>query len=92
MFDFRQSIALSVFGALSSLVFWAESPAQAVTFQLSWTGQILGYQAEGSFSYDETQDPKIMTMALLERITLNPLTLPFLTQRAISSKNLSIII
>ena len=56
MFDFRQSIALSVFGALSSLVFWTESPAQAVTFQLSWTGQILGYQAEGSFSYDETKD------------------------------------
>jgi|GEM_PF-4779634 hypothetical protein len=44
MFDFRESITLSVFGALSSLVFWAESPAQAATFQLSWTGQILGYQ------------------------------------------------
>ncbi len=56
MFDFRQSITLSVFGALSSLVFWTESPAQAVTFQLSWTGQILGYRAEGSFSYDETKD------------------------------------
>ena len=56
MLNFRESITLSVFGALSSLVFWAESPAQAVTFQLSWTGQILGYRAEGSFSYDETQD------------------------------------
>ncbi len=30
MFDFRQSITLSVFGALSSLVFWTESPAQAL--------------------------------------------------------------
>ncbi|MEM8779731.1 MAG: PEP-CTERM sorting domain-containing protein [Cyanobacteria bacterium P01_G01_bin.49] len=56
MFNFRQSITVSVFGALSSIVFWTESPAQAVTFQLSWTGQILGYQAEGSFSYDETKD------------------------------------
>ncbi len=56
MLNFRESITLSVFGALSSLVFWAESPAQAVTFQLSWTGQILGYRAEGSFSYDETKD------------------------------------
>ena len=55
MFDFRQSIALSAFGALSSLFFSANS-AQAITFKLSWTGQILGYQAEGSFSYDETQD------------------------------------
>ena len=58
MFDFRQSITLSVFGALSSLVFWTESPAQAVTFQLSWTGQIRGYRAEGSFSYDETSPVK----------------------------------
>ncbi len=56
MFDFRQSITVSVFGVVTSLVFWAESPAQAATFQLSWTGQILGYGAEGSFSYDETKD------------------------------------
>ncbi len=56
MFDFRQSITVSVFGVVTSLVFWAESPAQAVTFQLSWTGQILGYRTEGSFSYDETQN------------------------------------
>lgn len=52
---FRQSITLSMFGALGSLIFLADS-AQAITFNLSWTGQILGYQAEGSFSYDETQD------------------------------------
>ncbi|NEP03497.1 MAG: PEP-CTERM sorting domain-containing protein [Okeania sp. SIO2G4] len=56
MFDFRQSITVSVFGVVTSLVFLADSPAQAVTFQLSWTGQILGYRAEGSFSYDETKD------------------------------------
>ncbi|WP_107667016.1 PEP-CTERM sorting domain-containing protein [Cyanothece sp. BG0011] len=56
MFDCRQSIKVSVFGVVTSLVFWAENPAQAVTFQLSWTGQILGYRAEGSFSYDETKD------------------------------------
>ncbi|NES87793.1 MULTISPECIES: PEP-CTERM sorting domain-containing protein [Okeania] len=56
MFNFRQSITVSVFGVVTSLVFLADSPAQAVTFQLSWTGQILGYRAEGSFSYDETKD------------------------------------
>ncbi|ESA35743.1 pep-cterm exosortase interaction domain-containing protein [Leptolyngbya sp. Heron Island J] len=31
------------------------APAQAVTFRLSWTGQILGYSAEGQFSYDDAQ-------------------------------------
>ncbi len=56
MFDFRQSITVSVFGVVTSLVFWAESPAQAVDFRLSWNGQILGYRAEGSFGYDETKD------------------------------------
>ena len=29
--------------------------ASAVTFQTDWTGQILGYRAEGAFSYDENQ-------------------------------------
>lgn len=32
-------------------------PAQAVTFQLDWTGQTLGYTVDGSFSYDETAVP-----------------------------------
>lgn len=32
-------------------------PAKAVTFQLDWTGQTLGYTVEGSFSYDETAVP-----------------------------------
>ncbi|MEM6434080.1 MAG: PEP-CTERM sorting domain-containing protein [Cyanobacteria bacterium P01_D01_bin.115] len=31
------------------------APAQAATFRLSWTGQILGYSAEGQFSYDDAQ-------------------------------------
>ena len=31
------------------------APAQAATFSLSWTGQILGYSAEGQFSYDDAQ-------------------------------------
>ncbi|MEL6333153.1 MAG: PEP-CTERM sorting domain-containing protein [Cyanobacteria bacterium J06626_26] len=31
------------------------TPAQAATFRLSWTGQILGYSAEGQFSYDDAQ-------------------------------------
>lgn len=29
--------------------------ASAVTFRTDWTGQILGYQAEGDFSYDESR-------------------------------------
>ncbi|MEL6263911.1 MAG: PEP-CTERM sorting domain-containing protein [Cyanobacteria bacterium J06627_28] len=29
--------------------------ASAVTFRTEWTGQILGYSAEGAFSYDESQ-------------------------------------
>ncbi|MEM6256332.1 MAG: PEP-CTERM sorting domain-containing protein [Cyanobacteria bacterium P01_D01_bin.156] len=32
-------------------------PAEAITFQLDWTGQTLGYTVEGSFSYDETLVP-----------------------------------
>ncbi len=53
----------------SAMVFWTGSaiavgttlslltinPAQAATFRISWTGQILGYSAEGQFSYDDTQ-------------------------------------
>ena len=31
------------------------NPVQAATFRISWTGQILGYGAEGRFSYDDTQ-------------------------------------
>ncbi|MEO0490169.1 MAG: PEP-CTERM sorting domain-containing protein, partial [Cyanobacteria bacterium J06659_2] len=31
------------------------NPVQAATFRISWTGQILGYSAEGRFSYDDTQ-------------------------------------
>ena len=30
-------------------------PAAAITFRTDWTGQILGYRAEGAFSYDENQ-------------------------------------
>ncbi|WP_107666925.1 PEP-CTERM sorting domain-containing protein [Cyanothece sp. BG0011] len=29
--------------------------AEAITFNLHWTGQTLGYQVKGSFSYDENQ-------------------------------------
>ena len=32
-------------------------PAEAVTFQLNWEGQTLGYSAQGSFSYDELAVP-----------------------------------
>ncbi|MEM1370242.1 MAG: 2OG-Fe(II) oxygenase family protein [Cyanobacteria bacterium P01_H01_bin.15] len=31
------------------------APAQAATFRISWTGQILGYSAEGEFRYDDSK-------------------------------------
>lgn len=31
--------------------------AEAITFNLNWEGQTLGYGAEGSFSYDESSVP-----------------------------------
>ncbi|MGD1854970.1 MAG: PEP-CTERM sorting domain-containing protein [Leptolyngbyaceae cyanobacterium] len=46
----KTGIAIAIGTALS-----LGTPAQAVTFRLSWTGQILGYSAEGQFSYDDNQ-------------------------------------
>lgn len=46
----RRTIAIG-----TALSLCTSAPAQAVTFGLSWTGQILGYSAEGEFSYDEDQ-------------------------------------
>ena len=54
MLSTYRSVASIVVGSVVSLL--AMDPAQAVTFRLSWTGQILGYSAEGVFSYDETQN------------------------------------
>lgn len=31
--------------------------AEAITYRLDWTGQFLGYQIEGTFSYDENEIP-----------------------------------
>ncbi|ERT06824.1 hypothetical protein M595_3203 [Lyngbya aestuarii BL J] len=53
---FYQTLAATVTGiTLSGLGVLNIAPAQAATFRLSWTGQVLGYQAEGLFSYNETQ-------------------------------------
>ena len=50
----QKSISLLTVTFLSlSLV--TPSSAEAITFNLDWTGQTLGYQLQGSFSYDETQ-------------------------------------
>ncbi len=35
-----------------SLGIVSASSAEAITFDLHWTGQTLGYQVKGSFSYD----------------------------------------
>ena len=48
----RTGSAIAVGATLSLLTI---NPAQAATFRLSWTGQILGYSAEGRFRYDDTQ-------------------------------------
>lgn len=48
----KGSFALAIGAALSLLTI---NPVQAATFRLSWTGQILGYSAEGRFRYDDTQ-------------------------------------
>ena len=61
MFSFGRSIislthkkggAIAIGAALSLCTL---APAQAATFRISWTGQILGYSAEGSFRYDDAQ-------------------------------------
>ncbi|MEO0852596.1 MAG: PEP-CTERM sorting domain-containing protein [Cyanobacteria bacterium J06648_11] len=61
MFSFDKSIAslartmgsaIAIGTALSLCVM---APAQAASFRISWTGQILGYSAEGRFSFDEAQ-------------------------------------
>ncbi|NEQ96805.1 MAG: PEP-CTERM sorting domain-containing protein [Cyanothece sp. SIO2G6] len=39
----------------TALSLYTPAPAQAAAFRLSWTGQILGYSAEGRFSYDDAR-------------------------------------
>ncbi|MEM6426479.1 MAG: PEP-CTERM sorting domain-containing protein [Cyanobacteria bacterium P01_D01_bin.128] len=48
----RKGVAIAIGAALGLCTV---NPAQAATFNISWTGQILGYSAEGRFSYDDTQ-------------------------------------
>lgn len=50
----QKSISLLTATFLSLGLVTATS-AQAITLNLHWTGQTLGYQLKGSFSYDETQ-------------------------------------
>ncbi|MEL7227552.1 MAG: PEP-CTERM sorting domain-containing protein [Cyanobacteria bacterium J06576_12] len=40
----------------NSLALGLAQSASAVTFRTDWTGQVSGYRAEGTFSYDETQN------------------------------------
>lgn len=51
-----QKLTIAAMGAALSLGVLRANPAQAVTFNLDWTGQTLGYKASGSFSYDETKN------------------------------------
>ncbi|MDJ0597713.1 MAG: PEP-CTERM sorting domain-containing protein [Crocosphaera sp.] len=50
----QKSMGLLTVTCLSLGLVTANS-AEAVTFNLHWTGQTLGYQLKGSFSYDENQ-------------------------------------
>ena len=50
----RRGIAV-VAGTVTSLV--VAVPVQSATFELSWTGQTLGYTAEGLFSFDDATIP-----------------------------------
>lgn len=47
----KSKVAIAASGAIATFGFTL--PANAVTFNLSWTGQTLGYRAEGQFSYEE---------------------------------------
>ncbi|NJK39169.1 MAG: PEP-CTERM sorting domain-containing protein [Oscillatoriales cyanobacterium RM2_1_1] len=46
---------IGVIAVGTTLSLCSVTPAQAATFDISWTGQILGYSAEGRFSYDDAQ-------------------------------------
>lgn len=48
----KRGLAVAIGATLSLLTI---NPAQAATFRISWTGQTLGYSAEGRLSYDDTQ-------------------------------------
>ena len=49
------NLKLAASTAVAALSF--SLPATAVTFDLSWQGQTLGYEATGKFSYDESAVP-----------------------------------
>lgn len=44
-------------GVLLSLGFVNVRKAEAIAFNMDWTGQTLGYEGKGNFSYDETKVP-----------------------------------
>jgi len=64
-----QKITIAASSAALSLLTIAAGSAQAITFELDWTGQE-GYSAQGSFSYDETQGYNIVTQAQLDSFTV----------------------
>ncbi len=53
MVRYSISLPIAIVGAVSP--FATAIPAQAITFELSWTGQIAGFSISGSFGYDETR-------------------------------------
>ncbi|QZZ19293.1 PEP-CTERM sorting domain-containing protein [Leptothermofonsia sichuanensis E412] len=72
---FKCSISLTV-STLGLVLHGALAiPAQAVTFQLGWTGQIAGFRIDGAFGYDETRN---YTDGIVRTGDLDFLTVSFL--------------
>ncbi|GBF79179.1 PEP-CTERM sorting domain-containing protein [Aphanothece sacrum] len=55
---FNSQVVLVAAGVLLSLEGFNIQAAQAITFNLNWTGQYGGYSAKGKFSYDENLIPE----------------------------------
>ncbi|MDY7019736.1 MAG: PEP-CTERM sorting domain-containing protein [Cyanobacteriota bacterium] len=51
----KRHFSFLIASATAILSLGSISEAKAITYRLDWTGQTLGYSAEGFFSYDETQ-------------------------------------
>lgn len=49
--------AIGAIGLAAGIGLTSVAPAKAATFDLSWTGQTLGYTAEGQFSFDSASVP-----------------------------------
>lgn len=54
--NLNQKLCLTATSIISSIGLSA-TVAEAITYRLDWTGQFLGYQIQGEFSFDENEIP-----------------------------------